>query len=249
MPHILALHGFTGRGTDFAELARHTGNPEAWLCPDLPGHGPRPSGDCSPGAMRRFIDAMAANLDADRRHGKILLGYSMGARAALLHAIETPEAWDRLILISASPGIADAAERAARARSDEALAQQIEREGVPAFLDFWSTRPLIRSQQSIPRERKEALRAARLEHTAAGLAAALRSFGQGVCPDLRSRLGAIRCPTVLAHGTEDPRYTAFAKTLENALPSARRVPVEGAGHAPHIEAPETLATLLGRELR
>ena len=248
MPHILALHGFTGRGLDFEELARNSGNREAWSCPDLPGHGPKPAGDCSPNGMLRFIDSMTAGLERDAAEGRKLVGYSMGARAALLHATTNPGTWDRLILISPNPGISGSAERAQRAQSDESLALRIEREGVPAFLEFWRAQPLIRNQQNIPHPRRRALRAARLGHTADGLAAALRSFGQGVCPDLWPRLSAIRCPVVLVHGTEDTRYTDISKNMETALASAIRVPVQGVGHAPHIEAPQTLARLLYRHL-
>jgi pimeloyl-ACP methyl ester carboxylesterase len=127
---------------------------------------------------QRSNDLAATLLSLDRKSDKsvastrpkILLGYSMGARAALLHAIANPTHWDALILISANPGIESAAERSARAASDTGLAQRIIRDGVPAFLEFWQQTPIIRSQQHIRADWRASMQQYRLQHTAAGLA-------------------------------------------------------------------------------
>ena len=50
----------------------------------------------------------------------------MGGRIALHAALAMPERVDRLILIGASPGLADPAEREARVRADEQLAAEFE---------------------------------------------------------------------------------------------------------------------------
>ena len=71
----------------------------------------------------RCVEDLIAILDAlavERTH---LLGYSMGGRVALAAAIAHPERIASLILESASPGLADAAERQARIASDNGLAE------------------------------------------------------------------------------------------------------------------------------
>ena len=51
-----------------------------------------------------------------------LVGYSMGGRMALRTAVDHPHLVRRLVLIGATPGIEDPADRAARAEQDRATA-------------------------------------------------------------------------------------------------------------------------------
>jgi len=240
--HLLALHGFTGRGPDFAPLRAALGDrhaianaPLVWHTPDIPGHGPSPQRDCTPEATLGFLTIQYSMFDVGRSTFKVLLGYSLGARAALLHATAQPDAWDALILVSPNPGIEDDSERADRRAADHALADRIERDGLEAFLDFWQDRPLIRSQRRIPSPHREALRANRLAHTTAGLAASLRQFGQGGFPDLWPELAKLTMPVLLLTGAEDAKYTAIAKRMADILPRATHATLPGAGHAPHLE--------------
>ena len=71
-----------------------------------------------------------------------LIGYSLGGRMALLAALDHPDLVERLILISASPGIAGDTARAERRTRDEALADHIEAVGTKAFLDEWLDGPI-----------------------------------------------------------------------------------------------------------
>src|SRR5207244_5173075 len=71
------------------------------------------------------------------------VGYSMGGRLCLRLALDRPEVVQRLVLVSASPGIQDDGERAARRDADERLARQIERDGADVFLERWIAQPLF----------------------------------------------------------------------------------------------------------
>ena len=249
---ILGLHGFTGCGEDFEKFSPLCGSAHVWTCPNLPGHGPRPSLDCTPEATLELVQAQAllhTNLSSDKRvastNPKVLLGYSMGARAALLHAVTHPMHWDALILISANPGIADAAERSIRAASDTALAQRITRGGVPAFLEYWQQTAMIRSQQKIRDDWRTSLQQNRLQQSAEGLAASLEQFGPAACPNLWPQLDQIHCPTLLISGEQDSKYCALAQRLQHTLPQAQWVSIPQVGHMPHLEAPEATATTIG----
>lgn len=256
-PKILALHGFTGLGTDFAPFARLC--PSAtWHCPNLPGHGPEPDRDCSPTATIDFIHTQVSGLRSQASASNlqpstlilqpsalhVLLGYSMGARAALLHACKHPKAWDALILISPNPGIEDPAKRTERRAVDEKLAQRIENEGVAAFIEFWQSTPMIRSQKNISADWRDAMQVNRQQHTAAGLAASLRQFGQGSCPNLWPELEKLAMPVLLVSGADDLKYTRIAGDMVDKLPRCTKHTVAAAGHMPHLETPGECADIL-----
>jgi len=251
---ILALHGFTGCGADFAPLAALCGGD--WHCPDLPGHGERAaaaylktkslSKSGRPLAMVECISEQRATFDAQASIPNVLLGYSMGARAALLHATQFPTAWDALILISPNPGIEDEAERAKRRTLDAELADQIERDGLQAFLDYWKETPMIRSQKQIRAEWLAAMQQNRLKHTASGLANSLRHFGQGSVPNLWPELDKLTMPICLITGQQDIKYTEISQRILPTLhcPKAAHTIVDGASHMPHLEQAEACADVV-----
>jgi 2-succinyl-6-hydroxy-2,4-cyclohexadiene-1-carboxylate synthase len=167
-----------------------------------------------------------------------LAGYSMGGRIALHAALSLRDRVGRLVLIGASPGIADPAERAARAVADAELADRIEAIGLEAFVREWEEQPLF---AGMPRGVAEIAHADRMRSTAAGLAAALRGLGTGAMPSLWDRLGELAMPVELVVGERDVKFRAIAERMEAALPDARLHVVAGAGHAAQLEAPEAVA--------
>ena len=138
----------------------------------------------APGRGRRELDRLEA-LAPERF---TLAGYSMGGRLALALALRIPQRVRRLVLVSASPGLADDGERAARRAADEALADRIEAIGVEAFAREWAAQPLFAGQ---PPEVAAAAHADRLRRSAAEHAAQLRGLGTGVMPPLWERLGEL----------------------------------------------------------
>lgn len=234
--HILALHGFTGRGSDFHPLSKVCGSD--WHCPDLPGHGLDPKLDCTPEATVALINQTLSSLHSPiTASPDIILGYSMGARAALLHATQHPEAWKALILISPNPGIEEARSRAARRQADEALAKIIENGGVPNFLDCWQETPLIRAQKNLPADIRESMQSSRLEHTTAGLASSLRQFGQGSLPNLWEQLHKLRMPVCVISGKLDTKYSRIADRIKAEIgDECRHISIANTSHAPHFEA-------------
>lgn len=240
---ILALHGFTGCGADFVPFAELCGG--HWHCPDLPGHGEcaLSTGATTPGAMVNFVDRQGPACADQASAPKILLGYSMGARAALLHASKFPRKWDALILISANPGIENETGRAERRSADGDLADTIERQGVDAFLEFWQNTPLIRSQKSIPADWLAVMQANRRKHEAGGLADSLRQFGQGSFPNLWPELSKLPMPVCLITGSHDSKYTEIARRMLPRInsPLSSHTVIERAAHMPHLEKAEETA--------
>ena len=231
---ILCLHGFTHIGSQFNELSTHLDRPI--VAPDLHIETEVPIElDTTLMALEDIINLIGQPLP--------VLGYSMGGRLALSLAIDRPDLVQRVIVVSAGPGIADAADRATRAAEDGALADRIIEVGVSTFLDGWLQRPLT-STASVDEEVAQQDRALREENSAAGLAAALRSLGQGAYPYLGDRLGDLAMPLLAVSGANDERYTEQSGALAAAVPDGRHVTIDGAGHNVVLEAPEELAAVV-----
>lgn len=173
------------------------------------------------------------------------VGYSMGGRLCLRLALDRPDLVERLALVSASPGIADPTERAARRASDEELARDVEQRGVEPFLRDWLAQPLFATLVS-----DAAGLADRAEgHSAAQLAATLRTLGSGTQEPLWERLAELRMQIALVTGRADTKFDAINDAMEAACTSAPvvRVRLEG-GHALPLEQPAALATVLAEWL-
>lgn len=243
-PPLLLLHGFTGSTISWAPLAPALDG-FATVAVDLPGHG-RSSTPADPAryALPRLADDLVRVLDALHVERTAVFGYSMGGRAALQFALAHQDRVAALVLESASPGIADDAERAARVASDLALADEIERGGVASFVDHWERLPLWASQASLRASVRGRLRAQRLTNVASGLANSLRGAGAGVELPVLDRLGQQRAPALLVAGEQDTRYVAHAEAMAAAMPDARVVIVPGVGHAVHLERPDVLVDVV-----
>ena len=60
-----------------------------------------------------------------------------------------------------------------------------------------------------------------------------------------ARLGDLACPTLVLWGLEDPYIGAeFGRAYAAALPNAELVELDGAGHWPWIDRPETVDLVL-----
>ena len=249
-PALLLLHGFTGAATTWTPFLPAFAARHHVVAVDLPGHG-RSDAPADPAryAATACADDLAALLDALDIGRAAVLGYSMGGRLALQFTLAHPARVGALILESASPGIADEAERAQRAAADRQLADDIERDGVAAFVARWERLPLWASQAALPGDVRDRLRAQRLANDARGLAGSLRGAGAGVTLPLHDRLHDVRAPTLLVAGTRDEKYARQALATAAAIPGARAVVVRDAGHAVHLERPAEFTRLVLEFLR
>jgi 2-succinyl-6-hydroxy-2,4-cyclohexadiene-1-carboxylate synthase len=229
---VVLVHGFTQTMASWEPVAERLGARWRVVRVDLPGHGG------SAGVRANFAEA-AGLLGACGGAGAYV-GYSLGGRLCLRLALDRPDLVRALVLLGASPGIADPRCRAERRAADEALAVQLEGDGVAAFLDRWLAGPLF---ATLPAEL--AGRAERLANTPEGLAFALRRLGSGAQAPLWDRLAGLRCPTLLLAGALDPKFAALAGEMAAAAgPAARVALVPGAGHAAHLERPAEVAALV-----
>jgi 2-succinyl-6-hydroxy-2,4-cyclohexadiene-1-carboxylate synthase len=238
---VVLVHGFTQTGASWAGVADALRDDSYVVAtPTLPGHGGAPAAD---------LATAAATLAAD--HGPATwIGYSMGGRACLHVALAHPSAVERLVLLGATAGIDDPAERNARRHRDELLATRIEAIGVARFVDEWLAQPMF---EHVPPDAGGGADARTRDNTVDGLAGALRLAGTGAQEPLWDRvheLGVVGIPTLVLAGELDGKFKVLARRLADAIgPSARTEWVPGAGHAAHLEQPEAFVTIVRRFLR
>jgi 2-succinyl-6-hydroxy-2,4-cyclohexadiene-1-carboxylate synthase len=229
---VVLVHGFTQTLASMEPMAASLRDRFGVVRVDLPGHGGSPP--------PRIGFAEAAALLGESAGTAAYVGYSLGGRLCLRLALDRPDLVRTLVLVGASPGLAEAAERAARVASDGELAAEVERIGVERFLDRWLANPLF---ATLPP--RLAGRAERLANTPEGLAASLRLHGTGAQEPLWNRLGDLRAPVLLVAGGLDRKFAALAERMAAAIgPSAEVVLVPGAGHAAHLERAAEVGALV-----
>jgi 2-succinyl-6-hydroxy-2,4-cyclohexadiene-1-carboxylate synthase len=239
---LVLLHGFTGSTASWSPIVERIGREHDMLAIDLIGHG----ASAAPIDIDRYafdaalndLAAITGHLGMDRA---IWFGYSLGGRLALGLALRYPNLVAKLILESATPGIADAAERAARRAADERLARRIEELGIEAFVSEWERLSLWESQRQLPASTRQRQRAIRLANSPVGLANSLRGMGQGAQPSLWNQLSDVRAPALVISGALDRKFTAIGERMRDALQDARHVVASNAGHAVHLEDPGFVA--------
>jgi 2-succinyl-6-hydroxy-2,4-cyclohexadiene-1-carboxylate synthase len=248
-PPVVLLHGFTGSAASMAGAAAGLRDRHRVIRIDLVGHGasdaPR---DVAAYRMERCVDQVATVVRALCTRPAHFIGYSMGGRVALALCAWRPELAASASLIGARAGVADPGERAARVRDDRALADRIEREGVPRFVDYWMGLPLFASQRRLGEAAFAAARETRLANRAHALANSLRGMGAGAQPPLGGDLGGVRAPVCLVVGAEDARFSAIARELARELPRSCIEVVPAAGHAAHLENPSAFLGVTRRFL-
>jgi len=223
-------------------VAGFTQTPESWTSV----LDARPEGDAagavdlaifptppSAASFREAADALAV------RPGPYV-GYSQGGRLCLQLALDRPDVVQRLVLVSASPGIADDGTRAARRVADDALAREIQRDGVDAFLDRWLAQPMFATLAP----ELAGLDVRRSSNTVEGLTHQLRVLGQGSQPSNWERLTELTMPVLLIVGERDDKYVEIGRAMQRAIPQARLEVVADAGHACHLEQPGVVHQLL-----
>lgn len=234
---LLALHGFLGRASDWASVARLF--PDATLeAIDLWALLAQPGVD----DWATVSAAIDGRLAAGRRGGEdvpsFVLAYSFGARLALSSARLASPASQVLgtCFVSCHPGWpdGDGASREARRASDEAWAQRLLTSPEDDIWREWDG-------QSVFRGSPAPLRAAGLPASRESLARALRMCSLAGQPDRRARLCEWAHPVLWVTGARDSKFVAIADDLR-----ASRLPIEfetceEAGHRVPWDNPSAFA--------
>lgn len=184
------------------------------------GTSTAPDGPCTLDDLAADVRALLDALGIGRA---VLVGHALGGIVALELALAAPERIEALALIATSSEI-----------DDRAVAQwrQVVRAG-----EVNKLQGLARSVYG-PTSRRE------VDGDGIGLteiARALQAFG---AKPLTPRLAEVRCPTVVLAGEQDPAGIAAARAVAAGIAGATLEVVVGQGDAPHVGAPDAVATAI-----
>lgn len=241
---LVFVHGWAYDGRVWDELRAilaAQGIPSQSL--NLPGYAGAPD------VPMASIDDLAAFLLANTAPGSCLVGWSLGAMAALAAAAKAPQHFRQLLLIGATASFIK------RDGWPEGLPGE-QLDGFRNALSGDAAKLLTRfaalcnqGQQDRDEQRQLARSLSRRltsqndqPPSASALADGLRLLAE---TDLRPLLAEVTPPCLLLHGENDPLMPlAAGRRLLQLLPTAKLEVVAGAAHAPFLADPAGTASLL-----
>jgi len=225
-PATVLLHPFPMSRTIWADVADALAAYRRVITVDARGFGA--STFTGPFTIADLADDVAALLDRLDIARATVLGMSMGGYAALAFAARHRERLSALVLADTRAAADSAETRAARGAALATLANA----GPAAYLA--GSLPRLLAPHAPPALVAQVT--ARAETRAASLRAGIEALRDR--PDRSAELGAIDCPTLVVCGVEDQvTPAAEMKQMAGAIAGARFVPIAGAGHLSHVEAP------------
>ncbi|KAB7622677.1 alpha/beta fold hydrolase [Alkalilimnicola sp. S0819] len=238
-PALVILHGLYGSGPNWNPQARRLLDRYRVIQPDLRNHGRSPHAE--PMDYPAMAEDLRALLDEEALEQAIILGHSMGGKAAMTLALQAPERVRALVVADIAPVpyrhtqghrqiidallALDTAALNSREEADQALANAIPETLVRQFL----LTNLVRGAQGyhwrIPLAR---------------LRAALPNI-EGFPAFAEPYPG----PALFIHGgASDYLAPEHEATVHRLFPQARLETLAGAGHWLHVEQPEVFADAL-----
>lgn len=235
---LICFHGFSESGStwDGIEVSGYR-----LIRIDSMGHGrsARPM-DIGPYTLSQMLSDLHRVIYAVAGERYALMGYSMGARLALLYALEYPEEVTHLVLESGSVGIENEEARQDRYVADQGLAERIRVHDITWFSEIWAKLEIFKTQQGLPAKVQQQIRGRRLLNSPYALAFTLEGSGQGTMPYVGHRLSELTMPVCYISGELDTKYTAIGARY---FGDAHRI-VSQVGHNVHVEAPEVYRQIL-----
>ena len=229
-PTMLMLHPNPFDGRFWLYQAAHFQRAYRVLCPDLRAYGLTTKVE-TPYGPDDLLDDLLGVLDREDAERAIVIGASVGARLALLLALQHPGRVAGLILVGGNSGTSPRKDtRIAGFRRDRHgyLRDYLGELVSPAFRNSELGGYLL----SLFAETSEDLSVAALE----AFFAATNSF------ECTSRLPTIEAPTLVVNGEFDHSLEVGRRTA-SLIPAAAHRVVAGAGHACCIEAPAEFNSL------
>ncbi|BEP12024.1 alpha/beta fold hydrolase [Acidothermaceae bacterium B102] len=254
------VHGLGGASTNWTDLMYLLrGRFDCWA-PDLPGFGrsePPPENDYSLDSHVRAITRLCEHVAAETGGPVHLLGNSLGGASAVRIAAMRPDLVRTLSLISPAmpvivprrgtdprliflllPGLSQLATRMSR--------NQTARQRVQAVLDLCYADPSSVPQVRIDEAVIELDRRRGLPWFETAMMASLRGLAASYLrrgpASLWTQAGLIQAPTLVLWGRHDRLVSVtLAGRTQQAIPGARLVVLEDAGHVAQLEHPVRVA--------
>jgi len=237
-PSIIFLHGFMGNSKDWKFVKGNLGPKFSIYAIDLIGHGNSTAPDDEKHYSYRSINShLISTMDELNLPSAILVGYSMGGRAALGFAIENPKRVEALILESTNAGIEDEAERQKRLNSDELRSEKIRSDSLKTFLINWYRSELFTTLQDNFELLNNEIEN-KSKNDPIGISNCIKGFSPGKMPSYWSKLNSIQIPVLQIVGELDKKYVQLNTKMKEYFPNSTLKIVSGASHNAHLEKPQ-----------
>lgn len=246
-PTLILLHGLLGSSSNWHSLARGLAGRFHLLVPDLRNHGRSPHDDeVGYPALARDLERL---IDEQGLESVLLIGHSMGGKAAMWLALERPDLVSGLVVVDIAPvgyrnrfgeiyqalHAVDQARVGSRAEADAILAGYLAEPGLRQFL-------LQNLHQVADQAGKEWRWRMNLPALASGMAEIV-AFPE---PGEARYTG----PTLFIHGELSDYLQPDARPIiQRLFPRARVRAVPDAGHWVYAEQPAAFSALLDEFLR
>lgn len=229
---LVLLHGYTGSGMDFVDVAPRLALDRRVLAITQRGHG-ESSNAADPASYRfsQLEEDLARTLDKIGLESVDLLGHSMGGVVAMRFVLANPQRVRSLILMDTAAAPASPGDTALL----DALGELAVEEGMAALWDrigeMWSHG----APADITKVRDKVVSIDPY---------AFRDLGRELSryPSMLGPLGRVTCPTTVIVGENDAQLRASAEDLASAIPHASLVVIAGGGHSPHADRPDAWVT-------
>ncbi|GAA6619302.1 2-succinyl-6-hydroxy-2,4-cyclohexadiene-1-carboxy late synthase [Scytonema sp. NUACC26] len=231
-----------GNSHEFDDAIALLSNDFYCLTVDLPGHGKtQVIGESDRYTMANTAIALIHLLDELKISQCFLLGYSMGGRLSLYLTLHFPHRFSKVVLESASPGLATNAEREERIKRDEQIARKlersVERNDFVLYLSNWYEQEIFGSIKKHPQF--DNLIESRLQNHPIELAKSLRFMGTGQQPSLWEKLKDNTVSLLLLVGEYDGKFVDINTKITDLCKLCQLEVIGKVGHNIHFE--DTLA--------
>jgi pimeloyl-ACP methyl ester carboxylesterase len=230
-PTVVCVHGFCQSSAYWEPTLEHLSrNGVHGIAVDLPGFA---ASAAEPGAytMEGLADALAGFLDARRLERIVLVGGSMGGVVAQHFVLRHPGRVSRLLLVATGAYTADPLAALAKADAMESGSWD---ETTVTIVNGFFYRPPAASE--LARLRGIAMMASKT--------AAIEAARSNAKSHTLERLGDIKVPTLIIQGRHDrARTPEHGAEMRDRISGARLEILEGSGHTPHLEEPDSFHRL------
>ncbi|MBH80229.1 MAG: alpha/beta hydrolase [Gammaproteobacteria bacterium] len=219
-PSILLSHGYSATASMWHGQIKALTTTHNLITWDMRGHG-RSASPEDPNAYSEqlSVDDMAGILRECGVERAIIGGLSLGGYMTLAFHLAHPDMCDALMLFDTGPGYKSDKGRAAWNESANERGAALDAQGLAAL------------------GKGSEVRVA--EHTSAsGLAHAARGMLAQHDDRVIQSLPHIELPTLVLVGEDDAPFRIPTEYMANKIPNAKKVILEGAGHAANIDKPE-----------
>jgi 2-succinyl-6-hydroxy-2,4-cyclohexadiene-1-carboxylate synthase len=238
LPPLLLLHGWMGSGEDYAEIIELLKSQFYCMAIDLPGHGQTQVIDDALGYnFAATAIGIIQLLDSLKIDCCSIAGYSFGGRLALYLALEFPERFDRVMIESASPGLATEVDRQTRVIQDWQIIDRLETEPLADFVSDWYRQSIfIGIDKHLNFDQLIQRRIA--TNRADDLIKSLEHAGLGMQPYLGDRLKRHDRPISLIVGGLDRKFVDINRQIERECPQITLKIIPNCSHNAHFQNPQ-----------